>query len=252
MAIAAHAGPASAGPLRLKAAGSLKPAFTELIADFAANGGGVAVQMEFGPSGTLRKAILDGAPTDLFASANLEHPRDIAATRGGTVVTFARNVLCALVEPGVEATSEGLLDRMLDPTVRLGISTPKADPSGDYAFAVFDKAEAVRPGAAAALKAKALQLTGEPKAPKPPPGMSAYGAIMKNRQADVFLTYCTNATLAVEEAPGVQIVALPNELAVGADFGMLVLGGVEAQRLGDYILSARGQTVLRKFGFLPP
>jgi ABC-type molybdate transport system substrate-binding protein len=160
--------------------------------------------------------------------------------------------LCALVEPGVEATSEGLLDRMLDPTVRLGISTPKADPSGDYAFAVFDKAEAVRPGAAAALKAKALQLTGGPKAPKPPPGMSAYGAVMKNRQADVFLTYCTNAAIAAEEAPGVQVVALPADLVVDADYGMLVLGGVEAQRLADYILSAGGQAVLQKFGFLPP
>ena len=48
---------------------------------------------------------------------------------------------------------------MLDPAVKLGTSTPKADPSGDYAFEVFAKAEKLKPGANAALEKKALQLT---------------------------------------------------------------------------------------------
>ena len=39
-------------------------------------------------------------------------------------------------------------------------STPKADPSGDYAFELFRKAEAIKPGAQTALEKKALQLTG--------------------------------------------------------------------------------------------
>lgn len=252
MMIAVQAGSASAEPVRLKAAGSLKPAFTELVADFATTGGG-AVRMEFGPSGLLRDAIFGGAPTDIFASANMAHPQAVAKERGGAVVPFARNVLCALVEPGVNATSEGLLARMLDPTVRLGISTPKADPSGDYAFALFDKAEAVRPGAAEALKTKALQLTGGPDSRKPLPGLSVYGSVMKDQRADVFLTYCTNAAIAAEEVPGVQVIAVPEELSVGAEYGLLVLGDkLAARRLADYILSAEGQAVLRKFGFLPP
>ena len=46
--------------------------------------------------------------------------------------------------------------------MKLGTSTPKADPSGDYAFEVFRKAEAIKPGAQAALEKKALQLTGGP------------------------------------------------------------------------------------------
>jgi ABC-type molybdate transport system substrate-binding protein len=39
-----------------------------------------------------------------------------------------------------------LLDTMLRDDVKLGASTPKADPSGDYAFAMFAKAEALKPG----------------------------------------------------------------------------------------------------------
>lgn len=52
-------------------------------------------------------------------------------------VVFARNRLCALAAPGVEVTTETLLDRMPEPGVKLGTSTPKADPSGDYAWQVF-------------------------------------------------------------------------------------------------------------------
>jgi molybdate transport system substrate-binding protein len=40
-----------------------------------------------------------------------------------------------------------LLDRMLDAQLKLGASTPKADPSGDYAWQVFRKADQLKPGA---------------------------------------------------------------------------------------------------------
>ena len=82
-----------------------------------------------------------GEAAEVFASANMEHPQALArANRAGPVVLFARNELCALVRPDLAATSETLLERLLDPRVKLGTSTPRADPSGDYAFAVFARA----------------------------------------------------------------------------------------------------------------
>ena len=44
--------------------------------------------------------------------------------------------------------------------MKVGTSAPKADPSGDYAFEIFRKAEASRAGAQTVLENKALQLTG--------------------------------------------------------------------------------------------
>ena len=81
----------------------------------------------------------------------------MAAGWGGPVALFARNRLCALAQPDVEVSPATLLEVLLDPAVRLGTSTPKADPSGDYAWQVFEKAEALRPGSFATLDAKALQ-----------------------------------------------------------------------------------------------
>src|SRR5262249_14891029 len=173
--------------------------------------------------------------------------------KSGPVVRFARNALCALVRPGLEVDSANLLERMLDPTIKLGTSTPKADPSGDYAFEVFRKAEVIKPGAQAALEAKALQLTGNTASAAPPTGRSAYSWHLAEGRADIFLTYCTNAQTAQMENPGQQIVALPDNLAVGADYGLTVVTGapLAAQRFADFIVSTQGEKILTKYGFAP-
>src|SRR5262245_19179820 len=133
--------------VRLYAAGSLRAVMTEIGAEFARSGG-AKVESEFGASGLLRDRIAKGAPAGVVASANMEHPLSLAQSgRAGPVALFARNRLCALVAPDVAVTPDMLLERMLDPKVKLGTSTPKADPSGDYAWQVFEKAEKLKPGA---------------------------------------------------------------------------------------------------------
>ena len=239
-------------PVRLHAAGSLREAFGEVIAAFRTASGG-SVDASFGPSGLLKERIAGGKPSDLFASANMEHPSTLAEARGRSAVLFARNRLCALARPEISVTPATLLDRMLDPALRVGVSTPKADPSGDYAMALFAKADAIRPGARAALEAKALRLTGGPDSPKPPPGRSVYGLILAERRADIFLTYCTNAIQAAREVPGLAVVTIPDALSVGADYGLALLSDrPEAARLVQFILSAKGQAILAAHGFEAP
>ena len=243
--------PAAAQPVLLHAAGSLRAALGEVAADFA-TAEGVEVVTTFAPSGILRERIEAGEAAQVFASANMAHPRRLAgAGKAGPVALFARNSLCALTAPGVDATPETLLDRMLSDAVRVGTSTPRADPAGDYAFQLFAKAEALRPGARAALEAKALQLTGGPDSAKAPEGRNLYAWVMQEGQADLFLTYCTNAVLAQAEAPELGIVTVPSALAVGADYGLTVLNGSPegAWRLALYILSPAGQAVLARYGF---
>lgn len=236
---------------RLHAAGSLKAAMTD-IADAFSRAHGVSVERTFGPSGLLRKRIEEGEAAEVFASANMRHPMALAAAgRAAPVALFARNRLCALAQPELAIETTSVLDALLDPDVRVGTSTPKADPSGDYAWALFDKAGALRAGADETLKAKALQLTGGPDSATPPEGRNPYGWVMSEKRADVFLTYCTNAQLAAEDAPGLQIVALPDALAVGAEYGLTVIEGApeQAWRLAFFILSPAGQRVLRSYGF---
>ena len=253
LAMLAMTAPAMAETVRLYAAGSLRGALTDVAKAYEAKTGNT-VAAKYGPSGILKDEIAGGAKADVFASANMEHPQALHdAGKSSGVVLFARNRLCALVKPGLEVTSANLLDRMLDPNVKLGTSTPKADPSGDYAFGVFRKAEAIKPGAQAILEKKALRLTGGAASAAPPAGRAVYGWHVAEGRADIFLTYCTNALVAQKENPGQQIVALPDNLSVGAAYGLTMIKGAsrEAEHFIDFVLLPSTQRILVSHGFTP-
>jgi len=147
---------ARADTLHVLAAGSLSDAFSDLLRRFPAGPDSVAPP-EFGPSGLLREKIETGAQADILASADMDHARRLALGHPErTVINFSRNRLCVLARNRIGLTPDNMLDRLLDPSVRLATSTPGADPGGDYAWAMFARAEAVHPGARAALEAKAL------------------------------------------------------------------------------------------------
>jgi len=241
-------------PVLLHAAGSLRGALTEVASAFGADTV-IKVDAKYGPSGTLRDEIASGGRAQVFASANMEHPQSLAAAgKGGPVVLFARNRLCALVKPGMSVTAETLLTTMLRDDVKLGTSTPKADPSGDYAFEVFAKADALKGGSRKMLEQKAQQLTGGPSSVAGPAGRSVYGWHVAEGRADIFLTYCTNALVAQRENAGQQIVMLPEPLMVGADYGMTVMNDspAAAYRFALFIVSSKGQQILAKHGFSAP
>ena len=237
-------------PIKVYAAGSLRSAMNELATSYAA----MKVEAEYGASGLLRDRIAKGERPEVFASADMANPFSLEKIGlAGPVKRFARNRLCALAAPGVKVDSASLLERMLDPAIKLGTSTPKADPSGDYAWQLFEKAERVRPGAYATLSGKARKLTGGPDSPPPPKGRNAYGALLAEGKADIFLAYCTGAREAKNENEALQIVQIPETLSVSADYGMVLVhdSREEAWYFVQFVLSPRGQAILAKYGFSP-
>ena len=186
----------------LYAAGSLTGALGETAKAYGA-ATGIEVATNFGPSGQMRERIEAGEPATVFASADFGHPKKLAeAGKAGPVVVFARNRLCAMARPGLAVSSDRVLEAMLDPAVKLGTSTPGNDPSGDYAWAVFAKAEAVRPGAEAALAAKALKLAGAKDSAKPPEGRNTYAWHLAEGRADLFLAIAAPARSLPASCPG--------------------------------------------------
>ena len=241
-------------PVQVYAAGSLRDALTEIARDHEARTGQKVV-LTFAASGLLRERIEQGAPAQVFASADTKHPQRLANQgQWQAPVVFTRNTLCALAQGTVAVTSDTLLGTMLQPQVRLGISTPKADPAGDYAWALFQKADALQPGATARLEAKALQLTGGANSAQAPAGRNTYAWVMEQNRADVFLTYCTNAVAARAEVPSLQVVAVPEALQVGAAYGLTVRAGApaQAQAFAQAVLQPPAQAVLRRLGFAAP
>lgn len=249
----------SPATVKVLAAGSLKNALTQVGRDYEAAHPGQRVEFVFGPSGLLRDRLQAGEAADVFASANMAHPMSLAQSgRAEPVDRFARNALCALAAPNFQLHGKRLAERFTDPLVKLATSTPKADPSGDYAFEMFDRIEAQGQGpkgVAAALKARALQLTGGPDSPKPPAdGRSLYGQLVAEGKADVFITYCTNAQDAKRERAALQVLPIPADINVPAAYGLAVLkpASAAARQFSAFLLGPQGQQALASYGFSAP
>lgn len=239
-------------PLRVYAAGSLTGAFNALLAGFGTPPG-TAAQPTYGPSGLLRERLERGEPADLFASADLGQPQRLAdAGRGTPVVLFARNRMCALGREALGLTQANLLDRLLDPAVKLATSTPVADPGGDYAWAAFARAERVHPGAQAMLEGKAQQLVGGPSMAPLVPGQGASEGVFLSGRADVMLGYCSGAEALRRTLPDLAAVPLPPEIEVGPEYGMTLLSAnPAAARFALFVMSGPGQAILARHGLIP-
>jgi molybdate transport system substrate-binding protein len=245
-----------AEPLRVYAAGSLRSALVDIAAGYdASNSSAEAgkIAFTFGASGLLRERIEGGERADVFASADLGHPTALVSQgrTDGTVVTFTQNRMCILARPEITGTSSTVIDIVLDPDIRLGISTPKSDPSGDYAVELFSRIDSVKPGSGERLQSKALQLTGGPSSPKAPEGRNQYGWILQEGQADIFLTYCTNARAATRDDPRLRIIEVPAAISVSAPYGLVILANAKpaAAAFVAYIMSQAGQARLAAHGF---
>jgi molybdate transport system substrate-binding protein len=140
-------------PLAIAAAANLKLAAEALKRGFEAERPGVDVALTFGASGTLFSQVQNGAPFDLFLSADREYPAKVVAARLGAAAderVFAIGVLVAWLPPGsaLDLERRGLA-ALADPAVRrIAIANPAVAPFGraaEQAFASAGITDAVRP-----------------------------------------------------------------------------------------------------------
>nr|WKF60704.1 Molybdate-binding protein ModA [Paraburkholderia busanensis] len=259
-ALAASAGLASAQQapaapaITIYTAGSMSGALGEITRQYTSETG-QPVQLVSGPAGALLDKIEHSAKADIFVSANMAHPQRLTAEgKASSTVVFARNRVCVSARPDVGLTTGNLLDKLLDPNVKIGTSTPKSDPGGDYAWELFAKAGTVRSGATQILEAKAQQLVGGAVAPQVPGGQNPVKYFMETRRVDVFIGYCSSHSPKPDTT--FTQVELPPELAISADYGMTVLDSKQdaathdaAYRLAMYLMSPAAQRVLTSYGF---
>ncbi len=245
----ALAGPSRAETVEIYAAGSLRAVVTRLIKAGAPEG--VAVTPSFGGSGLLRDKIENGAQPDLFLSADLAAPQKLAES-GRTilpVVPFARNRMCLVARHAAGVTPDNLVERMLAKEMRLRTSTPVADPAGDYAMAIFDKIEAIQPGAGATLRGKAQAL-----AAAAPSGAekSPLAALFAEGKIDMTIAYCSGSAALLQEVPDLAAVPFPPALDPKPVYGMAVLSAKPAAlRLALFLVSAQGQEIVKEAGLVP-
>ena len=124
--------PAMAGQINLSVAASLKEAINEMTDKYAASHSGTTFVKNYGASGALAGQIENGAPSDLFISANIEwvdYLKNKKLVDAGTIKNFAYNDLVFAGLPGKKVTGMDDLVK-LD---KIAIGSPKSVPAGEYA-----------------------------------------------------------------------------------------------------------------------
>jgi molybdate transport system substrate-binding protein len=135
---AGNANPASgpSGTLTVFAAASLKATFTRLAAEFEARNPGAKVTLSFAGSSDLATQIAQGAPADVFASADTRNMTKLAdaGLLDGTARNFATNALVIAVPPSNPASVTSFAD-LARPGVKVVVCASQV-PCGTAADAV--------------------------------------------------------------------------------------------------------------------
>ena len=245
--------PTRADELVLFGAGSLREVMAGIARDFTATHG-VPVRTEFGPSGRMRERIERGEHADVFASADVGHPRKLVEDgRAGVMAVFAANTLCVLAPQRLGITTETVLDGLLTPGLRLGVSPAKVDFLGDYTVELFRRMEALRPGAEAALQARAVVLDTPPDSLPPPRTGDADADAVLDGRVDANIVYCSGRARYARLLPDAALVRLPAALQLGSQYALAVTkdAGPQSMLLALAILSPEGQRAPAAAGFTP-
>ena len=225
---------ASAEPSQLTvfAAASLTDSFTELGSDFTAAHPGVAVVFSFAASSDLAAQIQDGAPADVYASADTIN-MDKAGDLVNTPQIFATNALTIAVAPGNPEHITGLAD-LARKDLKVVLAAPEV-PVGNYANEILDRA---------GVAVKPVSLEANVK-----------GVVTKVAlgEADAGIVYVTDVSAAKGDIDGVDIPESQNLIASYPIATVVASKSPEnAQAFVDFVLSDAGQQVLASYGFLPP
>jgi molybdate transport system substrate-binding protein len=130
--------PAMAGDVNLSIAASLKEVINELSDGFAKKNPGVKFLKNYGASGALAKQIENGAPADIFISANLTwmdylNEKKLVETSSIGTFTFNTLVFAGAADKKVSCMQD------LAKLDKIAIGSPKSVPAGEYAMEALKK-----------------------------------------------------------------------------------------------------------------
>jgi molybdate transport system substrate-binding protein len=230
----AASGDIPTGEITVFAAASLTDVFSELGDAFTAVNPDTEVTLNFASSSDLVAQIGEGAPVDVFASADQPNMAKLTGTgTTGAPEVFATNRLEIIVEPGNPLEIAGVAD-LADPDLIFVTAAPEV-PIGKYAAEV--------------LASAGVEVT--PKSLEE--NVKAIVTKVVLGEADAGIVYATDVRAAGSDAEGVEI---PSGLNVIATYPIAVPSGSAnpepAAAFIAFVLSPEGQAILASFGFGSP
>ena len=227
--------PGVEGDITVFAAASLTEAFTEVGEAFTAANPDAKATFSFDASSALVQQITEGAPADVFASADTANMDKLteAGLNGTDPVVFATNLLTIIVAPGNPKGITGVADLANTDLVTV-ICAPEV-PCGRYANEIFTNAG----------------VTVTPDSLE----QNVRGVVTKVTagEADAGIVYITDVTAAGDDAAMVEI---PADINVVAQYPIATVKDSASPEVGeafiDFLTGADGQVIMSEYGFGAP
>ena len=229
--------PARAAEMTVSAAASLTNAFTELKELFEKKRAGLTVNTNFAASNPLLKQLQEGAPVDVFASAD-QPPMDKAVESKvvdpATRKTFALNDLVLIVPKGSKKPAD-LAD--LKNFKKIALGNPESVPAGRYTQAALTTANLWD-----ALKDQYIQ------------GNSVRQVLdyVARGEVDAGFVYRTDAGQMADKVDVVMVVEGHDPVSYPIAVATTGKNAADGQAFVDFVLSEEGLAVLAKYGFSKP
>jgi molybdate transport system substrate-binding protein len=225
--------------LNVFAAASLSDALREIAPKYKA-ATGVTLRLNLGASGMLARQIQEGAPADVFISADvarLEQLERAGVLMPGTRVDLLRNTMVLVVAKEAGAEIHAFSDLANATIRRVVIGEPATVPAGTYAKAYLEKL-----GLWSALQKKIVPLEN----------VRAVLAAVESGNADAGFVYKTDALISNQVHVAIEV-----SLADGPKitYPVAIVNETKspeaARQLLKYLSGAEAQAVFLRYGFLP-
>jgi molybdate transport system substrate-binding protein len=232
--------------LNILGAASLKGALDAARTAYEASRAGVTLTISTDSSAALETKIEQGAPADVFLSADTTNPKKLVdgGFANGAAVNFAGNKLTVIVAKDNPAGITSPAD-LAKPGVKV-IAAGDEVPITKYATQLVQnlaREAGYRAGFAAAYAANIVSREENVK---------AVVAKVALGEGDAAITYVTDAKASADVLP-IEVPAAANVPATYAAVVVKASANAEAARAFlDWLVGADGQAVLATFGFLPP
>lgn len=232
--------------LTVFAAASLRDALTEAASAYQARGPEVAISLAFDASSALRTQLEQGAPADLFLSADLENPQRLAEAGLTTSqpIPFASNSLAIVVPANQEDSIREPFD-LARPGLRV-LAAGRQVPISRYADRLLAKLAAGPDAPAGFAQAVEANIVSRED------NVRAVLAKIELGEGDAAIIYATDAL----GSDRTRTIAIPDRAAVSVSYSAVVMAGSPQRAAADELLSwlraRHGQAVLARYGFGPP
>jgi molybdate transport system substrate-binding protein len=230
---------AKAVTLNISAAASLTDSLNAVEAEYKKDNANIKFTNNYGASGTLEQQIEQGAPVDLFISAdttNMNKLKDKSLVDEKSIVNILKNEVVLIVPTDSKLELKSFLDLTKDSVEHIAVGEPAAVPAGKYAEQVFDALNITE-------KVKSKEILGK--------DVKEVLSWVEEGNADAGIVYSTDA----KTSKKVKIVATAPK---GSHKEVVYPGAVvkatknssEANKFLKFLSSSQAKAIFKKYGFI--